>query len=363
MVRIASFAPHYAEYATRMALALADDHEVLLLLDQNNRRNELQAPLFEAARRATTLFEFRTDTRITRRVARLTVALRILLFRPDVVHVQEQPDHLTAIVMTIVSRFVPIVLTVHDPKPHTGRDAAYAMRRDKYRRRIRQSARAYHVHGPYCVGLLKDAAVPDRPVVSTLHGVILTPPEQEGRPPVGRRILFFGRMEEYKGLDVLLESVRELNGRGVGFDVVLAGRGPELDRLAPVIAALPNVTVVNRYLTPDDAVAEFQRATVVVIPYREATQSGVVAAAFANGLPVVASQVGGLVDVVRDDMNGLFVPPGSAPHLADALQRVLDEPGLRARLAEGARHTAATDLNWSTIGQQLTAAYAGTARP
>lgn len=363
MARIALFAPHYAEYTTRLALALAEREQVLLVLDRGNRRNELTPSLFEAAGRATTLFEFRTDTRLWRRLSRLTVAWRILRFRPDVVHVQEQPDQLTAVVVAILRRFVPIVLTVHDPKPHAGRDAAYAMRWDRYRQAVRQAAGTYHVNGRYCAELMKGVGAPGRPMVTTFHGVILAPEGSHVAVPEERRVLFFGRMEEYKGLDVLLETVRELNGRGVVLDLVLAGRGPELDRLGPAIASLPNVSVVNRYLTPAEAIGAFQRATVVVIPYREATQSGVVAAAFANGRPVVASRVGGLVDVIRHEVNGLFVPPGSAPGLADALQRVLEDAGLRARLAEGARETGATTLSWSAAGQVLSAAYREAGKP
>src|SRR5579871_4277912 len=102
MLRIALFAPHYAEYATRMALGLADRHRVLLVLDAKNRRNELEPPLLEAAKRKTDLFEFRSDTRIWRRLSRASVALRILMFRPHIVHVQEQPDQLTSAVVGVL---------------------------------------------------------------------------------------------------------------------------------------------------------------------------------------------------------------------------------------------------------------------
>ena len=354
-MRIALFAPHYAEYSARLALGLSQSHEVLLILEARNRRNELTAALEHLLQGAVEVAECRSDSRISRRIAAVAALLKILRFRPDVVHVQEQPDMVTSAVCRVASRFVPVALTIHDPQPHSGRDAAYAGRASRHRARIRAAAAVHHVHGEFCAVQLEAAGAPRRPVLKTAHGAIMVP-ERETAPGAAN-ILFFGRMEAYKGLDVLLEAVRLLARRACDFELTLAGRGPEIERLGADFEATGHARLLPGWLKPADAVALIQQASVVVLPYLEATQSGVVAAAFANGRPVVASRTGGLVEVVRDGVNGLFVPPGSSEALADALHRVLRDDKLRQRLATGARETAASVLDWAKIAQALTAAY------
>ena len=96
---------------------------------------------------------------------------------------------------------------------------------------------------------------------------------------------------------------------------------------------------------------------VVALPYKDATQSGVLASAYGNSRPVVASATGGIPDVVTDGVNGLLVPPGDATALADALERVLTSKPLAATLTEGARQTAAGPLNWDRVAEGLLGSY------
>ena len=80
----------------------------------------------------------------------LVVMSRIVLFRPDVVHVQEQIDSLTAWVSRLAGGLFPVLLTVHDPRPHTGNDTDYVIENAENRRIIRAAAHAFHVHGASC---------------------------------------------------------------------------------------------------------------------------------------------------------------------------------------------------------------------
>jgi glycosyltransferase involved in cell wall biosynthesis len=88
-----------------------------------------------------------------------------------------------------------------------------------------------------------------------------------------------------------------------------------------------------------------------VLPYRAATGSAVAAQALGAGLPVIASRVGGLAEVVDDGAGGVLVPPGDVPALVCALARAL-QPGARARLARGAEQ-AATRSSWDTYATTL----------
>lgn len=130
-----------------------------------------------------------------------------------------------------------------------------------------------------------------------------------------------------------------------------------MTRLGARMEAMPTVKTINAYISPEDTGRLFQSATVVALPYKDATQSGVLASAYGNSRPVVASATGGIPDVVTDGVNGLLVPPGDAAALADALERVLTSKSLAAALTEGARQTAAGILNWDRIAEGLLGPY------
>jgi glycosyltransferase involved in cell wall biosynthesis len=141
-------------------------------------------------------------------------------------------------------------------------------------------------------------------------------------------LLFFGFVRHYKGLDVLLQALPLfLAKRPVYFLVVgefwedEAGYRSQIKRLQLESA----VTIVNDYV-PDEALAAYVKAaTVVVLPYRSATQSAVVQVAFGQGRPVITTDVGGLAEVVADGRTGLIVPPEDPEALARAINQFFDQ--------------------------------------
>ncbi len=135
------------------------------------------------------------------------------------------------------------------------------------------------------------------------------------------RLLSFGRLLPYKGLDLLTESLsllgprRDLVVRVVG----LGPESPELDRLR----ALAGVTVENRWVAEDEVPAVLAWADAVVLPYREASQSGVAAAAIAARRWIVSTRVGGLPEQLAGYDRAVLCEP-AAPDLAAALRALLD---------------------------------------
>lgn len=354
--RLLLFALHFAEYSTRMAAALSGSADILLVLDRRSRLNECDPLWFGRVTAGMRLIEVPSKGRFTRWLWTPFVLARCLMFRPDVVHIQEQPDSLTALAARIFARTRPVVLTVHDPNAHLGCDRAAEQGRRRTRRElIRQAATRFHVHGEYCRRQLLTAVGGARPIASTHHGIIHEPAPTERRPAEPGRILFFGRLQEYKGVPVLLEAFERLNARGRNYTLVLAGEGPALDRERA--AAIRGVVLRDRFLPRDEVVAEFQRASLVALPYLEATQSGVASAAIANGRAMVASAVGGLVDVVRQGENGLLVPPADPEKLADAIDEIFQDPSLLERLSTGSARSREA-LSWDRIARTLNEVYA-----
>lgn len=153
-----------------------------------------------------------------------------------------------------------------------------------------------------------------------------------------RNILFFGRWEDYKGLDVLVDAEPLIARRVANARIILAGEGRlSLGDLRPRMVHPDNFEVRN-YAIPDGEVAAlFRSADVVVLPYRQASQSGPlhIAATFAK--PTVVTRVGALPEVIKHGETGLLVQPGDPVELAQAVCWLLENPAQARRLGENAR--------------------------
>lgn len=160
-----------------------------------------------------------------------------------------------------------------------------------------------------------------------------------------------GRLRTYKGLDLLRDAWRLFQPRFPGARLLVAGEG-DADALAPGLAALPGVEVQARWLSEADMARLIAAADAVVLPYREASQSGVAPLAHGFGVPVVATPVGGLTEQLRDGVDGILAGAVTAEALAEAMAQ-LCEPGRRAVLAEGARETGLRLNDWDAIAAQM----------
>jgi glycosyltransferase involved in cell wall biosynthesis len=100
-----------------------------------------------------------------------------------------------------------------------------------------------------------------------------------------------------------------------------------------------------------------RRADVLVLPYREIEQSGVLYAGLAFGKPMVLSAVGGFVEVAREQHAAQLVAPGDADELADALEQLLADPAEMRRLGDAAAAAAAGPYSWDTVARQTLDAY------
>jgi glycosyltransferase involved in cell wall biosynthesis len=177
------------------------------------------------------------------------------------------------------------------------------------------------------------------------------------RPPFvprsGPYILYAGALGRHKGVDVLLEAHRLLRARGVLVELVLAG----LPRPGFEVPPAPGV-VVAEPVPVSQVVAGWRHAEVGVVPSVVEEGLGRVAVeCLAAGTPCVVSSLGGLVDVVSDGVEGLHVPPGDAAALAAALERLLADPELRARLG-AAGPAKAERFTLSRVLPQVDAVYA-----
>lgn len=146
------------------------------------------------------------------------------------------------------------------------------------------------------------------------------PPEPHDGPI---RLLYFGRLRSYKGLDLLAEALLRLGHRR-DLTVRVVGFGPETAVL-DALRQLPSVEVVNRWVPEDDVGPLLNWADALILPYREASQSGVAAASLAAGRAVIATRVGGLVEQL-DGHGGTILCDPTAESIGSAILQLLEDP-------------------------------------
>ena len=348
-LRFAVVAPHYPEYTVHYAKALEAHYEVLACVDADQLATEFEGrPADVGYPKNLKSLRWKTPLDLIRLI------VTIMRFRPAILQFQEavgpRRAFFVACLAKLMKRRALIALTVHDPAPHEGRDAAAARRTAWFSVYMRRLADVIVVHGPTCAqGYREHVGLRHQLLIETNHGLLLEPATIEPTPPGPLSLYVFGRMEAYKGLSVLLETANALHQEGVPFKLAIEGRGPELDRLQDRFLQLPEVRIFNGFVPPLQIMSSIQQAECVLLPYLSATQSGVLAAAYAGRRYVIASDVGGLSDVVVDGHNGLLVPPGDVHALVGAVKRLAADPALRARLQKGAQETADTTLSWRRI--------------
>jgi len=193
------------------------------------------------------------------------------------------------------------------------------------------------------------------------YGFLATPMErQDARARLGigdgPLLLFFGYIRRYKGLDVLLNAMPAIRSAVPGAQLMVAGKdvegGGKYVAQCVRLGLRDAVHLRLEYIPLEDIATLFSACDIVVLPYRELTQSGVVQLAHAYGRAVVATAVGGLPEVLKDEVSGRLVPPESPEALAQAVIDVLREPGRADRMGAEGRARAEQHFRWDDIAAQ-----------
>ena len=141
------------------------------------------------------------------------------------------------------------------------------------------------------------------------------------------KLLLLGRMEEYKGLPILVEACKRLIASGADIQLRIAGRGPALDALAPSIANYEWLSPHTAFLSAMELDDELLNCDVLVLPYIEGSASGLIARGLGFSKCIVASDVGTFREYIDDGRTGLLVKPRSVEALRDTLGELARDPG------------------------------------
>jgi starch synthase len=276
---------------------------------------------------------------------------------PGVVHLQ-QGHHLFNLLLRAL-RDYPLVVTIHEPsewrRPRRGpRRRPQRLLEVAFRR-----ADQLIVHGE----AVRSAVLRRGRYGAPVHVIPRAAPSglarggggAPGGPPT---VLFFGRIWPYKGLDQLVRAEPLVAEAVAGLQTVIAGEGEGLGRYRRLMVDPRRFDLRDRFIPRAERDELFAAASVVVLPYVDASTSAVIPLAYLYGKPVVVTSAGGLAEDVEDGRTGLVVAPRDHEALARAITRLLADPALARRLGEAGRRKLETDCAPAAVAARTLDVYA-----
>jgi glycosyltransferase involved in cell wall biosynthesis len=182
-----------------------------------------------------------------------------------------------------------------------------------------------------------------------------------GLPLDAELVLFAGLIEAYKGLSDLIDAFGQLAARRPNARLVIAGKpnqGFEVYDEQLRARGLLDRTILDLAFLPESRLAAYLcAADVVALPYRSITSSGQLFAARRFACPIVATNTGDLLEVVTDGENGLLVPPANPDALAHAIERLLTDRDLAARIGKAGQRAVFGAEGWPVAAERTVAFY------
>ncbi len=271
---------------------------------------------------------------------------------PDLVHLNlTWPTNNRHALLTATLGRRPAVATLH-----LASGLRPGVQRQLLRVLFRRLRRVIAVSGEVATALRDDLSVPADRICVVANGVPVVPMQR--RPPtLPVRIGGIGRLTEEKGFDLLVAATRRLVARDAPVEVVIAGEGPERDRLLAAAEGLP-VELAGHV---DDAGTFLATLDVFCLPSRWEGLPFALLEAMMSGLPCVASAVGDVAAAV--DGAAVLVPAGDVTALDAALEGLAHDPAERARLGDAGRRRAVERLSVAAMAAATAAVYDEVLRP
>lgn len=309
----------------------------------------------------------------------LALTIRFTRKRPDVVHVQYLPllERRIAVELWWLNycRFLgsALVMTVHDIAPHDRGET----RTSEFRRAF-EMMDALICHSEAAKQqIVAEFSVPADRVWTIPHGPLFFESAQTGGRAAARSrcgvegdepiVLCQGMIRPYKGIEFLIDGWNELKGRGSRGKLVIAGKGESrlLDKIRQKVDALrlaASVHLCFEFAPTEVMMSYYLAADIVVYPYKSITTSGALMTGIAQRKPIAATSLAPFREILEDGKNALLCEYGDVEGLAAALQRLIDSPSLREKLANAAATLSCGEQTWRDIAVRTKECYASITR-
>lgn len=338
------------QYTSQLANSLSKNNEVYVITSDcledrsyfNNNINLRYVPFPPKNKLSTGWFRYNKLVEIIKKID------------PKIIHITILHPLLIPILFSIKKQ---IIVTIHDIKKHPGdKDFLFLFLIASWL--FRKKSKKIFVHGEELKKQLLRNGMNEEKIVVMPHGDYSFFTKYKNINIVEKKntILFFGRISRYKGLSNLIKAESLIAKYIPNINIIIAGQG-SFSEFSDSVKNNRNFHIINRYI-PDQEVADlFQKSSVIVLPYIEASQSGVIPIAYAFKKPVIVTNVGSIPEVVEDGVTGFIVPPRDVEALANAIVKILQDDDLRKEMGENAYKKMMAELSWDEIARKTIQVY------
>lgn len=278
-------------------------------------------------------------------------------YKPSVIHFQSDATWFSILLRFLYKNY-KIVHTIHDVTAHSGEKKWWI---EITENDLRKHSDRFIVHGKSLKKelLQRHKWIKSKQVYVIPHGPLSTYTQKNPKTydEKKNRILFFGRIHKYKGLEYLVKAEPKISQKVKKLKIIIAGHGPELERCKRKIVNIEHFEIIDKYINDNEIPKLFQESSVVVLPYTDASQSGIIPIAYEYKKPVIVTNVGSIPEVVDHEKTGLIVEPKNTRELACAIIELLLNKKKRNQMGINAHQKLMTELNWEKIADDTIKVY------
>ena len=242
---------------------------------------------------------------------------------PDIIHFESLSTAFIGMLPSIYRK--KVVINIHDPEPHSGEEN---WRTKLIRSLFFPRTDQFILFSDYSRNQFIKAYKP-KGIVSNTRLVPYNSYLRYKPKPIDLNIdfakdyiiLFYGRISKYKGVEILLGAFDIINRKYPNVKLIIAGKANYNYSIPKSLKNMigTSLFIINRFITNEEVSFLMRESSVLVCPYKDATQSGVIMTALSFGLPVVASNVGGLPEYIQNNKNGVLLTVNNVNNLVKVL--------------------------------------------
>jgi len=360
--KVLLFSAGWHEYMIELANALSEYTQVILVLPENHKLTPkhteriYQKVIFEP-------FHVIFHKSIRDNFRMLAQLYKIFTkHKPQIIHIQGNGHNNFQYLLPFLTFRYTIINTIHDPDYHLGDKVSLVQKRKLTKFWSKLYTSHYIVHGKSLISELSKSYHVSEQKISSIHhghfGIYKHFQTNKSIQEDPKMVLFFGRIWKYKGLEYFIKAANLVLETIPDAKFVIAGQGDDLKEYDQFFTkGKSNFTIKNYRIPMEEAGEIYQQSAMVVLPYIEATQSGIIPVAYAYGKPVVSSNVGSLSEVIDDGITGFLVEPMDENVIAEKVIFLLNNSDVRKKMGRAALNKTCSELSWTSIAKRTMEIY------